>query len=43
MRTQDVPVLVVGGGPVGLSTGLFLAHWGVRLRSRSPAKTASRT
>ncbi|WP_460354700.1 FAD-dependent monooxygenase [Actinoallomurus acanthiterrae] len=30
MRVQDVPVLVVGGGPVGLSTGLFLAHWGVR-------------
>ncbi|MFI6742453.1 FAD-dependent monooxygenase [Nonomuraea sp. NPDC050451] len=25
-----MPVLVVGGGPVGLSTGLFLAHWGVR-------------
>ncbi|WP_067821818.1 FAD-dependent monooxygenase [Actinomadura kijaniata] len=30
MRTHAVPVLVVGGGPVGLSTGLFLAHWGVR-------------
>ncbi|MFI7129695.1 FAD-dependent monooxygenase [Nonomuraea sp. NPDC050153] len=30
MRTENVPVLVVGGGPVGLSTGLFLAHWGVR-------------
>ncbi|NJP92619.1 FAD-binding monooxygenase [Nonomuraea sp. FMUSA5-5] len=30
MRIEDVPVLVVGGGPVGLSTGLFLAHWGVR-------------
>ncbi|GAB2617868.1 FAD-dependent oxidoreductase [Streptomyces capparidis] len=29
MRTEDVPVLVVGGGPVGLSTGMFLAHWGV--------------
>ncbi|WP_438484033.1 FAD-dependent monooxygenase [Streptomyces sp. S186] len=26
----DVPVLVVGAGPVGLSTGMFLAHWGVR-------------
>ncbi|MFI6683978.1 FAD-dependent oxidoreductase [Streptomyces sp. NPDC050485] len=30
MRMQDVPVLVVGGGPVGLSTGMFLAHWGIR-------------
>ncbi|MBT2206771.1 FAD-dependent monooxygenase [Actinomadura sp. NEAU-AAG7] len=30
MRIDDVPVLVVGGGPVGLSTGLFLAHWGIR-------------
>jgi putative polyketide hydroxylase len=27
MRT---PVLVVGAGPVGLSTALFLNHWGVR-------------
>ncbi|MFE7312190.1 FAD-dependent monooxygenase [Streptomyces sp. NPDC057555] len=25
----DVPVLVVGAGPVGLATGMFLAHWGV--------------
>ncbi|MGK5557229.1 FAD-dependent monooxygenase [Actinomadura kijaniata] len=30
MRTHAVRVLVVGGGPVGMSTGLFLAHWGVR-------------
>lgn len=30
MHTQDVPVLVVGAGPVGLSTALFLSQWGVR-------------
>ncbi|MFG1998597.1 FAD-dependent monooxygenase [Spirillospora sp. NPDC048911] len=30
MRTFSVPVLVVGCGPVGLATGMFLAHWGVR-------------
>ncbi|MFI7705307.1 FAD-dependent monooxygenase [Nonomuraea sp. NPDC049480] len=30
MRVRNVPVLVVGGGPVGLSTGMFLALWGVR-------------
>ncbi|GAA4021659.1 FAD-dependent oxidoreductase [Allokutzneria multivorans] len=29
MRTTHVPVLVVGAGPVGLSTAAFLAHWGV--------------
>ncbi|WP_028921817.1 FAD-dependent monooxygenase [Pseudonocardia acaciae] len=28
--THDVPVLVVGGGPVGLSTAFFLATQGVR-------------
>ncbi|QHC23148.1 FAD-dependent monooxygenase [Streptomyces sp. GS7] len=30
MRTEKVPVLVVGAGPVGLSAGMFLAHWGAR-------------
>ncbi|GAA4490752.1 FAD-dependent oxidoreductase [Actinoallomurus oryzae] len=30
MNIEEVPVLVVGGGPVGLTTGMFLAHWGVR-------------
>ncbi|AHI00392.1 FAD-dependent monooxygenase [Kutzneria albida] len=29
MRTERVPVLVVGAGPVGLTSALFLAHWGV--------------
>ncbi|MEG8184037.1 FAD-binding monooxygenase [Nocardia terpenica] len=29
MHKRTVPVLVIGAGPVGLSTGLFLAHWGV--------------
>ncbi|MFD0691676.1 FAD-dependent monooxygenase [Actinomadura fibrosa] len=28
MDALDVPVLVVGGGPVGMATGMFLAHWG---------------
>jgi tetracenomycin A2 monooxygenase-dioxygenase len=30
MDDKHVPVLVVGGGPVGLSTALFLGHHGVR-------------
>ena len=30
MGTRHVPVLVVGGGPVGLATALFLTHWGIR-------------
>ncbi|ONI77318.1 FAD-binding monooxygenase [Actinosynnema sp. ALI-1.44] len=30
MRTREIPVLVVGAGPVGLSTAVFLSHWGVR-------------
>lgn len=29
MKTLETPVLVVGGGPVGLSTALHLAHSGV--------------
>ncbi|SHG24921.1 FAD-dependent monooxygenase [Streptoalloteichus hindustanus] len=29
MRTRHVPALVVGAGPVGLSTAVFLHHWGV--------------
>jgi 2-polyprenyl-6-methoxyphenol hydroxylase-like FAD-dependent oxidoreductase len=30
MRETRTPVLIVGGGTVGLSTALFLAHHGVR-------------
>ena len=29
MSKIEVPVLVVGAGPVGLMTGMFLAHWGI--------------
>jgi putative polyketide hydroxylase len=29
MPKIDVPVLVVGAGPVGLMTGMFLSHWGI--------------
>ncbi|WP_020674071.1 FAD-dependent monooxygenase [Amycolatopsis nigrescens] len=29
MTEEHVPVLVVGAGPVGLSTAVFLARWGV--------------
>ncbi|MFE6684973.1 FAD-dependent monooxygenase [Streptomyces sp. NPDC057743] len=41
----DVPVLVVGAGPVGLSTGMFLAHWGVEalvIDKRYPMATVPR-
>ncbi|MFB7630251.1 FAD-dependent monooxygenase [Streptomyces sp. NPDC056149] len=41
----DVPVLVVGAGPVGLSTGMFLAHWGVEalvIDKRDPMVTVPR-
>jgi 3-(3-hydroxy-phenyl)propionate hydroxylase len=27
---QDIPVLIVGGGPTGLTTGLLLAQYGIR-------------
>ena len=30
MQTIDVPVLIVGAGPIGLSTSLFLAQHGIR-------------
>ena len=29
MKTLETPILVVGGGPVGLSTALHLAHSGI--------------
>ena len=29
MKTIEIPVLIVGGGPVGLYTSILLSHYGV--------------
>lgn len=41
METRDVPVLIVGGGPVGLSAAILLSRFGVRslLIERHPSIT----
>lgn len=41
MKKKDVPVLIAGGGPVGMTLALFLAHYGVPslLVERNPDTT----
>jgi len=41
MSTIDIPVLIAGGGPVGMTLALNLAHYGVRsiLVERNPTTT----
>jgi hypothetical protein len=40
-KIGEIPVLIAGGGPVGMTLGLFLAHYGVRsiLVERNPETT----
>lgn len=45
VQASDTPVIIVGGGPVGLATALGLARYGVRsvvLESRKTISTGSR-
>ncbi|WP_158891551.1 FAD-dependent monooxygenase [Amycolatopsis anabasis] len=45
MAAEHVPVLVVGAGPVGVSTAVFLSHWGVRplvIDKRDPTREPPR-
>ena len=39
---DGLPVAVIGGGPVGQTAALLLAHWGIRtvLLERRPRRTA---
>lgn len=43
MRSVDTPVLIVGGGPIGLTIALLLAHQGVRsmVIERKPTTSAA--
>ncbi|NUS02263.1 MAG: hypothetical protein HOV97_06830 [Nonomuraea sp.] len=41
MRRTDVPVLIAGGGPVGLATAVELAHHGVRSLVVEPRESVS--
>jgi 2-polyprenyl-6-methoxyphenol hydroxylase-like FAD-dependent oxidoreductase len=40
-KIGEIPVLIAGGGPVGMTLALFLAHYGVRsiLVERNPETT----
>src|SRR5262245_27415444 len=40
-KTDDVPVLIAGGGMIGLATAMFLAHHGVRSMLMERLKTGS--
>ncbi|MEU8324013.1 FAD-dependent monooxygenase [Nonomuraea sp. NPDC048881] len=41
MRQTDIPVLIAGGGPVGLATAVELAHHGVRSMVVEPRESVS--